>query len=168
MIIQVLLTALPIALVWIAVTGRVTLDSLALGYGIGLFTLIALRLLGVHFGKVRTLDQPLAILIYGGTILLSGLKSSLKVVKLVLSPKIELETGIVALNTGDLSESQLLTALSAHGINTTPGELVIDIADGGVLYIHCLNLEASSRVIEEEQAQRLRLLRRILGERDRE
>ncbi|MFN8447388.1 MAG: hypothetical protein U0521_02005 [Anaerolineae bacterium] len=37
-----------------------------------------------------------------------------------------------------MSESQVLTALSAPGINTTPGELVIDIADGGVLYVPAL------------------------------
>lgn len=163
--IQYLLSALPIAIVWIAITGRVSLDSFALGYFLGLVTLAALRLLGIRFGKVRSADQLLAVLIYGGTILLNGFKSSLKVVKLVLSPKIKLETGIVALNTGDLSESQLLTALSAHGINTTPGQLVIDIADGGVLYIHCLDLEASRAVVEPEQARRIHLLRRILGER---
>lgn len=161
-----LLSALPIAVVWVLITGRVTLDSLALGYVIGLFALFVLRQLGIRFDKALTLDQPLALLAYTGGILWNGFRSSLKVVKLVLSPKIKLETGIVALQTGDLSESQLLTALSAHSINTTPGELVIDIADGGVLYIHCIDLEASRKVIEQEQVHRLHLLKRILGERD--
>jgi multisubunit Na+/H+ antiporter MnhE subunit len=165
--IQFLLSALPIAVIWVAITGRVTLDSLGLGYVLGLFALFVLRLMGIYFDKPLKLDQPVAILTYIVGVLWSGLRSSLKVVKLVLSPTIKLETGIVALHTGDLSESQLLTALSAHGINTTPGELVIDIADGGVLYIHCLDLEASRPVIEQEQAHRLHLLRRILGEADK-
>lgn len=162
--IQFLLAAVPIALVWIAVTGKVSLDSLALGYGVGIVVLLLLRQIGIGFTPGRSLDRPFALLIYAGTILWTGLISSLHVVKLVLSPKIELKTGIVKLNTGDLSESQLLTALSAHGINMTPGELVIDIADGGDLYIHCLELEASRPVIEQQQAQRLQLLRRIVGE----
>jgi multisubunit Na+/H+ antiporter MnhE subunit len=162
--IQFLLSALPVAVVWVLVTGRVSLDSLALGYGIGLVTLYALRLLGIRFDKPLTPDQPVALAQYVGGILWSGFRSSLKVVKLVLSPQIKLETGVIALNSGDLSEEQLLTALSAHSINTTPGEIVIDIADGGVLYIHCLNLEASRKVVEQEQAHRLRLFKRILGE----
>ena len=164
--IQFLVSALPIALAWGAITGRVTLDSLLLGYIIGVASLALLYKMGIRFGKLRSLDQPLAILIYTGTIIWNAFTSSMKVVKLVLSPKIELKTGIVALNSGDLSESQLLTGLSAHGINMTPGQMVIDIADGGVLYIHCLDLEASKPVIEPEQAQRLRLLRRIIGERE--
>lgn len=166
--IQFLLSALPIAVIWVAITGRVTLDSLGLGYGIGLFTLLALRQLGIKFDKRLTPGQPLALLSYTWGILWNGFRSSLKVVKLVLSPKIELATGVIALQTGDLSERQLLTALSAHSINTTPGEMVIDIADGGVLYVHCLDLEASRPVVEEEQVRRLKLLRRILGEYDRD
>lgn len=163
--VQFLLSALPIALIWSAITGRVTLDSLALGYLLGLVTLTTLHVLGIRYGRLRSWDQPVAIVLYVAGILVSAFQSSVKVAKLVLSPKIKLATGIVALNTGDLSESQVLTALSAHGINTTPGELVIDIADGGVLYVHCLDMEASRPVIEHEQEQRLRLLRRILGER---
>jgi multisubunit Na+/H+ antiporter MnhE subunit len=166
--IQSLLLALPLGIIWIAITGRVTLDSFALGFGLGVVALIVLRMIGVRFNNRLSLDQPLALLTYMAGILWNGFRSSLKVVKLVLSPQIKLETGIVALQTGDLSESQLLTALSAHSINTTPGEVVIDIGDGGILYIHCLDLAASRKVIDQEQVHRLRLLRRILGERDNE
>jgi multicomponent Na+:H+ antiporter subunit E len=163
---QFLFAGLPIAVVWCLITGHVSLDSLLVGYVIGIISLAILRRLGVRFGKLHSLDQLFALLIYTGTILMTGFRSSLKIVKMVLAPKIELKTGIIALDTGDLSESQLLTALSAHGINSTPGELVIDIADGGVLYIHCIDLAATQRVVHEEQAQRIGLLRRITGERD--
>jgi multisubunit Na+/H+ antiporter MnhE subunit len=131
----------------------------------GLLALFALRLMGIRFDQRLTLDQPVALVLYAWGILWNGFRSSLKVVKLVLSPEIKLATGVIALQTGDLSEEQVLTALSAHAINTTPGEMVIDIADGGVLYVHCIDLEASRKVIDEEQVQRLKLLKRILGER---
>jgi multisubunit Na+/H+ antiporter MnhE subunit len=85
------------------------------------------------------------------------------VVKLVLSPKIELKTGIIALQTGDKSADQKLAALSAHGLNMSPGQLVIDFEDGGTLYVHCLDLEASRPTLEAEQARRLHLLHRIIG-----
>lgn len=163
--IQFFLSALPVSVVWVAITGRVTLDSLALGYVLGLLALFALRLMGIRFDTPLTPDQPVALVQYAWGILWNGFRSSLKVVKLVLSPQIKLATGVVALQTGDLSEDQLLTALSAHAINTTPGEMVIDIADGGVLYVHCLDFEASRKVIDQEQVARLTLLRRILGER---
>jgi len=159
-----LLAGLPLAVVWCLITGHVSLDSLLVGYVIGIMSLLILRRLGVRFGKLRSLDQIVALFIYTGAILVTGFRSSLKIVKMVLAPKIELKTGIIALDTGDQSESQLLTALSAHGINTTPGEVVIDIADGGILYIHCIDLAATQRVVHEEQAQRLQLLRRITGE----
>lgn len=162
--IQFLLSAVPVAIVWVAITGKTSLDSLGLGYVIGLFVIWLMARMDIRFTGVKSFDRIVALATYVATILWTSLVSSLHVARLVLRPKIELKTGVVRLNTGDLSESQLLTALSAHGINMTPGEMVIEIADGGDLYIHCIDLEESRPVIEDQQAKRLKLLRRIVGE----
>jgi multicomponent Na+:H+ antiporter subunit E len=152
-----------VALIWIGVTGQVSLGGFAVGYAIGVATLTLLRKLGVTFHYSLRPDQPFVFLVYMAVIFWNGLISSLQVVKLVLSPKIELRTGIVALPTGDDSDDQELAALSAHGINMSPGQLVIDFDDRGTLYIHCLDLEASLPTLEIEQRRRLLLLQRILG-----
>jgi multicomponent Na+:H+ antiporter subunit E len=165
---QILLLSLPISLIWIGVTGQVSPGGFLVGYIVGVLTLLLLSRLGIRFEKTIKPTQPLAFLTYTWLILWNGLSSSVQVVKLVLSPKIELKTGIVALSTGDKSKDQQLAALSAHGINMTPGQLVIDFDDGGTLYIHCLDLEASRPHLEAEQARRTRLLRRIMGVNDDE
>lgn len=152
-----------ISLIWVAVTGEVSLEGLFVGFIVGVLTLALLHRVGVNLPKRISGRQPIALLIYTAGILWNGLISSFQVVRLVLSPKIELKTGIVALPTGDTSEGQQLAALSAHGINMTPGQLVIDFDDEGTLYIHCLDLEASRPTLESDQARRLQLLRRILG-----
>lgn len=165
---QILGWSVPISLIWVGVTGTVSPGGLLVGLIVGVLTLGVMRALGVPVNKPIRLGQPLALLTYGGMILWTGLISSFKVVKLVLSPKITLKTGIVALPTGDTSEDQQLTALSAHGINMTPGALVIDFDDKNTLYIHLLDLEASRGKLEPEQARRLTLLRRMMGAKDNE
>lgn len=162
--IQFLLSAIPIAIVWVAITGKTSLDSIGLGYIIGLFVIWLMERMDIRFTGVKSIDRVVALVIYVLTILWTSFVSSVHVARMVLRPKIELKTGVIRLNTGDLSESQMLTALSAHGINMTPGEMVIEIADGGDLYVHCIDLEESRPVIEQEQEKRLKLLRRIVGE----
>jgi multicomponent Na+:H+ antiporter subunit E len=159
--------SMPISLIWMGVTGYVTPGGFLVGLVIGMVTLIALRLLGVGFDKPLHIGQPVALLTYAGLILWNGLLSSFQVAKLVLSPKIHLRTGIVALPTGDTSEDAQLTALSAHGINMTPGQLVIDFDENNTLYIHCFDLEASRGRLEPEQARRLSLLKRMMGVEDK-
>src|SRR5690606_27067929 len=136
MLLRILLLSVPIALLWMGITGQVTIESFAVGYVIGLLVLPLRPRLGTRAGRPFSLAQPLAFLEYAALIFWNGLVSSLQVVKLVLSPKLELRTGIVALQTGDTSEGQEMAALSAHGINMTPGQLVVDFDDRGTLYIH--------------------------------
>lgn len=163
MILKTLILSLPISLIWIGVTGYVTPGGLFVGIVVGVLCVLLLDRLGISFSRRLSLKQPVALIVYAGTILWNGLISSIKVVKLVLSPKIELKTGIVALPTGDKSPEQVLAALSAHGINMTPGQLVIDFDDQGVLYIHCLDLESARSTLEAEQTRRLGLLRDMMG-----
>ncbi len=162
---QLLLSALPIALIWCSVTGHVTLDSFGFGFVLGLLTLILLRQVGVRYAKVGSLRQPLAMLIYTGVLLWSAFTSSVRVARLVLTPDLRLKTAILAVKTSKRGRpNELLTALSAHGITATPGQFVLDIDDDDTLYVHCLELPESREALEHEQAERLKLLRPIIGE----
>jgi multicomponent Na+:H+ antiporter subunit E len=156
--------AIPIALLWVAVTGRVSLDGLAVGYLIGLAILLLLGRVGIRPRRGLSLRQLGAALVYAGRLLADIVVSSLQVARIILSPRLRLQTGILALPSGDRREDQLLAALSAHGINVSPGQLVIDIDELGTLYVHCLDLEASRPTIEPQQRARLHLLGKLIGE----
>lgn len=163
---RVLLTlAIPIALLWMAVTGTVSLGAALVGYLLGLATLLVLRRLGLPLRRGIGFRQVGAALVYIWRLLADIVVSSLQVARLILTPRRRLQTGILAVPSGDTRDDQLLTALSAHGINISPGQLVIDIDELGTLYIHCLDLAASRPTIEAQQRERLRLLRGIVGER---
>jgi multisubunit Na+/H+ antiporter MnhE subunit len=156
--------AIPVALLWVAVTGRVSLGGLAVGYLIGVAILLLLGKAGIRPRRGLSLRQIAAALVYAGRLLADIVVSSLQVARIILSPRPRLQTGILALPSGDRREDQLLTALSAHGINASPGQLVIDIDEMGTLYVHCLDLEASRPVIEAQQRVRLQLLGKVIGE----
>ena len=53
-------------------------------------------------------------------------------------------------------------ALSAHAITLTPGELVVEIGDDGVLYTHVLNADHAAEAMAAGIEKRQTLLRRIL------
>ncbi len=161
---QYIMLAAPISVLWVLITGRVSGGSVLVGFVIGLAMMLALRRLGVGLRKRLTLDQIAAVLQYSALLAWNALVSSFQVTRLVLSRRLDLHTGIVALRTGDTSESQKLAALSAHGLNMTPGQLVIDFDDRGTLFVHCIDLEASQRTLEAQQDRRVRLLRRMVGE----
>jgi multicomponent Na+:H+ antiporter subunit E len=156
--------AIPIALLWVAITGRVTLGGLAVGYLIGLAILLLLSRLGIRPRRGLSFRQLGAAVRYAGRLLADIVLSSLQVARIILSPRLRLQTGILAVPSGDRREDQLLAALSAHGINVSPGQLVIDIDDMGTLYVHCLDLEASRGAIEAQQRARLQLLGEVIGE----
>lgn len=160
---MILVASIPIALVWVGITGQVSLGGFFVGYLIGMAILVLLKAIGLSSRQALRVGQPLAIFVYLGTLLWDGLISSFQVVGMVLRPNLQLRTGIVALPTGDRSKDQQLAALSAHGINMAPGQLVIDFDDNGNLYVHCLDLESARATLESDQARRLQLLHRILG-----
>jgi multisubunit Na+/H+ antiporter MnhE subunit len=104
------------------------------------------------------------MLIYVLSLYWDILVSGLSLTRRVLSPDMRLRTGIVAISTQDANHDPLILALSANYISLTPGELVVEVRDDHMMYVHCLDVDASAAVLEAGQARRLELLRRILGE----
>lgn len=88
------------------------------------------------------------------------LVSGIQVARIVLSPQLPIQPGIIAIPSE--THSDLATALSAHAITLTPGQLVVEIDADGVMYTHCL--EALQAAAEEVDAQvtRRRLLEKII------
>lgn len=67
---------------------------------------------------------------------------------------------IIAIPSGETEG--LPIALNAHAITLTPGELVVEIGNDGVLYTHVLDVKHSAETMAAGIKKRQTLLRRIL------
>ncbi len=74
------------------------------------------------------------------------IKANLQVVKIVLSPKLNITPGIIAYKMDVESDAGI--TLLANSITLTPGTLTVDVSkDKETLYIHALHME-DARVLE--------------------
>lgn len=107
----------------------------------------------------RLPSAALALIRYTGVLIYDIIRGGLMVAKLAMSPKMEIDPGIMAIPSECASE--LATALSAHSISLSPGELVVEIDDQGVMYTHVLDIRHGPEY--KLQAQKLRsvLLQKI-------
>jgi multisubunit Na+/H+ antiporter MnhE subunit len=163
---QYALIALPGALLWVILTNQIGIISFLIGYLISLLMVMVLgrsRELPLVVDPAKLPGQLLALVIYSVVlardIFLSGIDVTLRIIG--VRP---LRPGIIAVPTQDETHDPIIGGLSAHGITITPGELVVDFSrDGEIMYVHCLDVEWVEDQLDDEQAERLRMIRRILG-----
>jgi multicomponent Na+:H+ antiporter subunit E len=155
--------AIPVALFWMLVTSRISLESFVLGYVFGLAALLLLRPQRTAIRWQQLPGQILALIMYTLVLMRDITLSGIDVARRVLSPSMPLNPGIIAVETQDEKQSPLIAALSADVITLTPGELVVEVEGNRILYVHCLDVEASAMNAPRQQAQRLKLFKRILG-----
>jgi multicomponent Na+:H+ antiporter subunit E len=158
-----LVLALMISVVWMIVTNTLTLESFFVGFIVGLVSVLLVRPQGVHIRLVRLPVQLFYLVVYLGILLRDILLSGIDVARRVLSPDMRLSTGIIAVDTQDETNNMLIAALSSDVITLTPGELVVEVTDQHIMFVHCLDVSASLTRADRQQAQRVRLFRRILG-----
>lgn len=114
-------------------------------------------------GRVELRRLPAAVWAlarYVGLLLWDVLLSGLTVARIVLDPKLPIRPGIIAIPTN--CQSDMATALSAHALTVTPGELVVEIGEDRVLYVHTLDATHRQEYIEYAQQLRQGLLRKII------
>lgn len=85
--------------------------------------------------------------------------SGIQVARIVLDPRLPIKPGVIAIPSQ--CESDLGTALSAHAISLTPGELVVEIGMFNEMYTHVLDATHAADFIAEAQELREELLGRI-------
>ncbi|MBX3084255.1 MAG: Na+/H+ antiporter subunit E [Anaerolineae bacterium] len=163
--------AIPMALAWMLLTSMPTLE----GFGVGL--VLSIAVLTLLFSNEpspiptwRDLPSRVAAAVVYFVILLRDIfLAAIDVAKRVIDPAMPLNPGIIATATQfepttpeEEAVADTIAAISAHGITITPGELVVDFDGNKTMYVHCLDVVASSNVAESNQAKRLKLLRKIL------
>ena len=146
-------------LVYLALTSNLEFSNLVLGLliAIGLTLLIRPRRQRIDLRRlpeaVLALGQYILIVIY------DAIKSGLAVARIILDPALPVKPGIVAIPSG--CKSELATALSAHAITLTPGEMVIEISHEGVMYTHTLDVTHAPEYVADAQRMRRELLGKI-------
>jgi multicomponent Na+:H+ antiporter subunit E len=90
------------------------------------------------------------------------IQGGIQVARLVLDPKLPVKPGVIAIPSG--SESEWATALSAHAITLSPGAMVMEIGEHGVMYTHTLDADQADEATVELQRLRRDLLKKILPE----
>lgn len=158
-----LLLALPLALVWMGLTSQINFEGFIVGFVLSL-TIIALfhpPRVSVQGGRLP--GQIRALLLYILFLFRDIFLSGIDVARRVLSPTMPLKLGVIAVSTQDETKNPVIAALSADVITLTPGELVIEIEDNHIMYVHSLDVDLTANQGNEVQAKRLRLLRQIVG-----
>lgn len=158
-----LLYALPMALIWVVIVGRLSVDVFAVGFAAALVLVFLLRPVSFTVRWQRFPMQLIAMVVYVVMLFWDILRSGLDVAWRVLSPDMRLKPGVIAVSTQDQEHHPLILTLSASYITLTPGELVVEVAEDHIMYVHCLDVEASSRNVDREQTRRLNVIQRILG-----
>ncbi|MFN8378149.1 MAG: Na+/H+ antiporter subunit E [Anaerolineae bacterium] len=154
--------ALALAMAWVAIVGRLTAENLVVGFVIGLL-IVLVGPKPPPLKPRRVPGQLVALLLYILILLRDIILSGLDVARRVLSPDMKLKPGILAVDSQDEDRNAVVLALSANYLSLTPGELVVDIADDHLIYVHSLDVEASAKVADSAQTKRLVLLNRVIG-----
>ena len=166
-ILKRIVLALPLSLGWTIYTAQPTLGNFLLGYFFSVVVLTATGLKGHSVNLSNTVLQIYNLLAYVLYLSKEVLVSGVQVARIILSPSLPIDPGITRVKTQDDSKRELISAISAHGITITPGELVVDFdenEDEGVLMIvHSLTISESSEVLDRDQSLRLKRIKGILG-----
>lgn len=156
---SILQMTLIIFVIYLALTGNLEPANLVAGVLIGAAISLLIRPQNLSINWRRL---PLALwsfLRYLGILVLDLAQSGYQVGRILLSPNLPINPGISTIDTG--CQTELSSALSAHSITLTPGELVIEMDDQGKLYVHCLNVEKTAQYAAQAQKMRQDLLSKI-------
>lgn len=155
--------SVPMASLWMVVAGNLSLESFVVGFALGFAILFVMKIENIQVNYRKLPDQIKAFCVYTVTLARDIVLSSVDVARRVFDPDLPINPGVIVVPTQDETESDFTAAFSAHGITITPGELVVDFEDDHTMYVHCLDIEASSKNATRAQTKRLDLLRRIIG-----
>ena len=146
--------------VYLALTANLRLSNIIAGLLLSSLILLLLRP-AAHAVKWRFLPSTTwAIFRYLLVLAYDLIISGIQVARIVLDPALPIQQGIIAIPTN--CESETGQALSAHAITLTPGELVVEMSDEGVMYTHVLDATHAKDDMAVAQQMREQMLQKIM------
>lgn len=171
---QIYLLSVAMAVLWMIFANQFTLPGFVVGYIFGFGVLLLMRF-NTSFESHQTVIHParipsqlIALVRYTLRLTLDVILSGIDVARRVLKPQMPIDPIIQRVPTQDPTNDAVISALSAHGITITPGELVIDFEqdESGqtIMLVHALDSNLSTmEKLNRDQSNRLKLIKRILG-----
>ncbi len=148
-----------LALAYLALTANLEPSNIIVSLLLATAIILLLRPERRPVNLKRTIPAAIAFGRYLLILVYDLLVSGIQVARIVLDPALPIKPGVVAIPSG--CESELGTALSAHAVSLTPGELVVEIDERGVMYTHCLNATGAEQYIAAAQKLRRDMLEKI-------
>jgi multicomponent Na+:H+ antiporter subunit E len=140
---------LTLMLIWVIANGTLAPDSLIAGLVISAAIALAFASFARVYSVIRWSPKVIIYyLLYLGVFLIELTKANLNVMRLVFSPRIEIQPGIVEIKTE--LKSPIGRLALANSITLTPGTLVVDMKDDS-LFIHWINVSATDPVKATEE-----------------
>ena len=131
-------------LVWIGLTNSLETEELIVGA-------VVAFVVAKFFTKDEKLNLIKLLIKYikfAPTFIKNLVQSNIEVAKIVLTPKMPINTGIVELKTTLTNEQDKL--LLANAITLTPGTITLEL-EGDSLYVHVLNLKSLDRAVLQKE-----------------
>jgi len=144
---------------YLALTSNLTLSNMVVGIVVAVLIAALLPIKAQTSDWRRLVIAFGAMILYIGVLILDVVKNGVIMGRLILNPRLPMDPGIVAIPA--CCQSELATALSAHAMTASPGELVIGIDAEGVMYTHVLDASKEDEYIEDASGRRRNLLSRI-------
>lgn len=136
-----ILYSIPLAVMWSLVHGNFSIDDFLLGVVLGSVVIRPFKAL-YQFDRDFSFKQVIGRIPkqikYFSILIIEIIKANILVAKIVLSPKINIKPGIIAVPLRTRTNGGI-TAI-ANTITLTPGTLTIDVSDDrSVLYVHSID-----------------------------
>jgi multicomponent Na+:H+ antiporter subunit E len=155
----VLFVWLSLMALYLGLTANAEVNNIVAGGILSVLVLILLHQARVSVDMNRLPAALVGVFRYAIYVIVDVVKCGVNVARIVTDPKLPIRPGIIAVKSN--LKSELGTALSAHAITITPGEMVIEIGDDGAMYTHCLDAVSSAEGAEAAQKTRRDMLEKI-------
>jgi multicomponent Na+:H+ antiporter subunit E len=150
---------LPLLIIYLALTSNLALNNILLGLLISTTIVVLIRPRRQHYQLRRLPGTLWAVGHYVLILMVDIIKNGLQVARIVLTPSLPIQPGIISIPSQ--CDTEFGTALSAHAITVSPGELVVEVGEDGTMYTHCLDATNSEQKAAEAQSMRVNLLQKI-------
>jgi len=135
-------------LFWLMLVNSLAPDTLLVGALVALIVALLYREGLSFFTEFRWTPQAfVAGILYYGYFFRQLVQSNLRLARIVVSPELPIDPGIVRIRTG--LKSRMGRLMLANSITLTPGTLTVEVEDEW-LYVHCVTLGA----VDVEEATR--------------
>jgi multicomponent Na+:H+ antiporter subunit E len=150
---------IPLLIIYLALTSNVELSNIIMGL---LIASAVAFLIGPQRQTYELRRLPAALFAMGQytlILMIDIIKNGIQVARILLTPSLPIQPGIISIPSH--CDTEFGTALSAHAITVSPGELVVEVGEDGTMYTHCLDATNSEVKAAEAQKMRVNLLQKI-------